>query len=219
MANVNIDKEQFEVIQDEKKGKIYDIKLSETIVYNIKFSKLRRKRCDDADLCSMMPVTFGKGEDSKGVVAFVSDNESTGNKNTSNVIKSRWEEIPGSSSVILCCKRSCCDTIPAFKVEELISSNIFESLTKNSSLLVVKETTPIASNLNKAVSLDREMETRNRAWTYAAFDAILLSEGYEILYPPANYNEIWKAYGLPIASPTTEGVSGVMPFIKPEDMQ
>jgi hypothetical protein len=37
------------------------------------------------------------------------------------------------------------------------------------------------SNLTKAFSLEREMESRNRPWTESALDAILPSDGYTII--------------------------------------
>ena len=62
--------------------------------------------------------------------------------------------------------------------------------------------TPITGALSKATSLEREMETRNRPWTEAALDAILPSEGYTILRPPASYVPLRTPGRKLLATPT-----------------
>ena len=66
--------------------------------------------------------------------------------------------------------------------------------------------TPGASSsiVNRALSLQREMETRNRPWTHAALDAILPSEGYVVLPPPTTY--------IPIRTPGRKLLSASTPF-------
>mmetsp|Transcript_17744 Transcript_17744/g.33675 ORF Transcript_17744/g.33675 Transcript_17744/m.33675 type:complete len:1041 (+) Transcript_17744:82-3204(+) len=62
--------------------------------------------------------------------------------------------------------------------------------------------TPMGAGLSKATSLEREMETRNRPWTEAALDAILPSEGYTILRPPASYVPLRTPGRKLLATPT-----------------
>ncbi|KAL9179841.1 hypothetical protein ACHAXT_007811 [Thalassiosira profunda] len=63
--------------------------------------------------------------------------------------------------------------------------------------------TPLTGNLARALSNEKEMERRNRPWTAAALDAILPSEGYTVLPPPADY--------LPIRTPGRKLLSAPTP--------
>ncbi|KAL3917363.1 MAG: hypothetical protein SGILL_004749 [Bacillariaceae sp.] len=60
----------------------------------------------------------------------------------------------------------------------------------------------VSGNLAKALSLEREMESRNRPWTNAALDAILPSEGYTVLPPPASYVPLRTPGRKLLATPT-----------------
>jgi len=60
----------------------------------------------------------------------------------------------------------------------------------------------VAGNLSKALSLEREMESRNRPWTDAALDAILPSEGYIIMRPPSSYVPLRTPGRKLLATPT-----------------
>jgi len=60
----------------------------------------------------------------------------------------------------------------------------------------------LSGDLAKALSLEREMESRNRPWTDAALDAILPSEGYEVLPPPVNYTPLRTPGRKLLATPT-----------------
>ncbi|VEU35214.1 unnamed protein product [Pseudo-nitzschia multistriata] len=60
----------------------------------------------------------------------------------------------------------------------------------------------ITGNLNKALSLEREMESRNRPWTDAALDAILPSEGYIVMRPPSSYVPLRTPGRKLLATPT-----------------
>lgn len=62
--------------------------------------------------------------------------------------------------------------------------------------------TPLAASLNKAVALEKEMESRNRPWTETALDAILPSEGYKIIRPPATYVPLRTPGRKLLATPT-----------------
>eukprot|EP00536_Pseudo-nitzschia_multiseries_P017637 jgi/Psemu1/225983/e_gw1.1700.19.1 len=103
----------------------------------------------------------------------------------------------------------------------------------------------VADNLSKALSLEREMESRNRPWTDAALDAILPTEGYIIMRPPSSYIPLRTPGRKLLATPTPmsmtpqgfqmeipveqrqdasiqdirEAYAGALPYIKPEDMQ
>jgi splicing factor 3B subunit 1 len=60
----------------------------------------------------------------------------------------------------------------------------------------------VAGNLSKALSLEKEMESRNRPWTDAALDAILPAEGYIIMRPPASYVPLRTPGRKLLATPT-----------------
>ena len=60
----------------------------------------------------------------------------------------------------------------------------------------------VAGNLSKALSLEREMESRNRPWTDAALDAILPTEGYIIIRPPTSYVPLRTPGRKLLATPT-----------------
>ena len=56
--------------------------------------------------------------------------------------------------------------------------------------------------LSKPLRLEKEMESRNRPWTDAALDAILPSEGYTIMRPPASYVPLRTPGHKLLATPT-----------------
>ncbi|KAG7364512.1 splicing factor 3B subunit 1 [Nitzschia inconspicua] len=60
----------------------------------------------------------------------------------------------------------------------------------------------VSGNLAKALSLEREMESRNRPWTDAALDAILPSEGYVVIRPPTSYIPLRTPGRKLLATPT-----------------
>ncbi|KAL7483984.1 hypothetical protein ACHAW6_009624 [Cyclotella cf. meneghiniana] len=64
--------------------------------------------------------------------------------------------------------------------------------------------TPILGMGNIKASIEKEMETRNRPWTDAALDAILPSEGYNVLPPPVNY--------IPLRTPGRKLLSAPTPY-------
>ena len=82
-------------------------------------------------------------------------------------------------------------------------------------------TLPISGALSKALSLEREMETRNRPWTDAALDAILPLEGYTILPPPTNYLPLRTPGRKLLATPTPLSMTpaGFQMAIPPEELQ
>lgn len=80
---------------------------------------------------------------------------------------------------------------------------------------------PIAGDLAKALSLEREMEVRNRPWTDAALDAILPSEGYAILPRPASYVPLRTPARKLLTTPTPLGMTpaGFQMAVPPEELQ
>ena len=170
-----------------------------------------------------------------------------------------WEETPVISSSGVSAtpttstrKRSRWDATPVLPTTTATATTTATPLLGSTT----PSTTTLHTGLVQALSLEREMETRNRPWTPAALDAILPSEGYTLLPPPTSYiplrtpgrkllstptpmgstpgfdmmvppeelgsvNEVRQMYGVPIAPSMEEegGGSGVLPFIKPEDMQ
>lgn len=80
---------------------------------------------------------------------------------------------------------------------------------------------PLAGDLAKALSLEREMEVRNRPWTDAALDAILPSEGYTVLPPPASYVPLRTPARKLLTTPTPLGMTpaGFQMAVPPEELQ
>ncbi len=78
-----------------------------------------------------------------------------------------------------------------------------------------------SGDITKALTLEREMETRNRPWTEAALDAILPSEGYTILPPPSNYLPLRTPGRKLLATPTPMAMTpaGFQMAIPPEELQ
>ena len=60
----------------------------------------------------------------------------------------------------------------------------------------------MSGDLTKALSLEKEMESRNRPWTDGILDAILPSEGYAILPPPSTYIPLRTPGRKLLATPT-----------------
>lgn len=79
----------------------------------------------------------------------------------------------------------------------------------------------VSGDLVKALSLEKEMETRNRPWTEAALDAILPSEGYAILPPPTTYQPLRTPGRKLLATPTPLAMTpaGFQMEIPPEELQ
>mmetsp|Transcript_16349 Transcript_16349/g.18637 ORF Transcript_16349/g.18637 Transcript_16349/m.18637 type:complete len:1345 (+) Transcript_16349:66-4100(+) len=79
---------------------------------------------------------------------------------------------------------------------------------------------PMSGDLTKALSLEREMETRNRPWSDAALDAILPAEGYAILPPPTTYQPLRTPGRKLLATPTPLSMTpaGFQMAIPPEEL-
>ena len=80
---------------------------------------------------------------------------------------------------------------------------------------------PLSGDLAKALSLEREMESRNRPWTDAALDAILPPEGYAVLNPPTSYVPLRTPGRKLLATPTPMGMTpaGFQMAVPPEQLQ
>jgi len=80
---------------------------------------------------------------------------------------------------------------------------------------------PVPGDLVKALTLEKEMATRNRPWTEAALDAILPSEGYSVLPPPTTYQPLRTPGRKLLATPTPLGMTpaGFQMAIPPEELQ
>lgn len=111
-------------------------------------------------------------------------------------------------------KRSRWDLTPA-------PSAAASAITSTPSIAALSSGQPISGDLAKALSLEREMETRNRPWTEAALDAILPSEGYTILPPPVSYQPLRTPGRKLLATPTplTMTPAGFQMAIPPEELQ
>ena len=65
--------------------------------------------------------------------------------------------------------------------------------------------THTADGFSKSMALEKEMESRNRPWTEAALDAILPSDGYSVIRPPAGYVPLRTPGRKLLATPTPIG--------------
>jgi splicing factor 3B subunit 1 len=107
--------------------------------------------------------------------------------------RSKWDETPvlasGGVGVIetptLACSRNRWDATPL-----------------STQPLAGASQTPMGTPLDKAMLLEREMESRNRPWTEGALDAILPSEAYNIVRPPSTYIPLRTPGRKLLATPT-----------------
>ncbi len=176
-------------------------------------STRRRKRWDETPVAS---ASAAKAPDATPLV--------TGNK---------WDETPlvGSASVqdtplvgVAAAsasglpgarKRSRWDSTPAPSVSATLTA------TPSISSVAAAAGMPLSGDLAKALSLEKEMESRNRPWTDAALDAILPSEGYTVLPPPASYMPLRTPGRKLLATPTPMGMTpaGFQMALPPEELQ
>jgi splicing factor 3B subunit 1 len=183
----------------------------------------RRKRRWDATGADPTP-------DNKEDSALISDNESivsSQNKwdvdpsaeRSSNRRKKRWDETPviGASGVaatpVVTSGASKWDQTPLVASGAQVGAtpvvgasagrNRWDAtpLTTTTTTSGVPQT-PSGGLVSKAAALQQEMESRNRPWTDTALDAILPSEGYTILRPPANYIPLRTPGRKLLATPT-----------------
>jgi splicing factor 3B subunit 1 len=111
-------------------------------------------------------------------------------------------------------KRSRWDLTPA-------PSAASSAITATPSISALSTTPSLSGDLVKALSLEREMETRNRPWSEGALDAILPSEGYTILPPPSTYQPLRTPGRKLLATPTPLAMTpaGFQMAIPPEELQ
>ena len=195
-----------------------------------KTSSRRRKRWDDTPM--MAPTTSGSDTPLVGSQLLAPDATPLVNGTT------RWDETPmiGSMTAPTATpgvsavpeagpggrKRSRWDATPALNT--LLGGDAASSTPSaaTASLAQIQGTAAIIPDLTRAISLEREMETRNRPWTNAALDAILPQEGYTTLPPPASYTPMrTPARKLLLATPggagSSSATSGFSMDVPPEE--
>lgn len=116
--------------------------------------------------------------------------------------RSRWDLTPAPNST------------PSITATPSLSTSITSSKTPST-------TTAMTGDLSKALSLEKEMETRNRPWTESALDSILPQEGYTILPPPPSYQPLRTPGRKLLATPTPLGMTpaGFHMDVPPEMLQ
>lgn len=142
------------------------------------------------------------------------DDDSKGTTTTTRRRK-RWDETPVVSSGVVA--TPVVGTTTKWDETPLVSSGV--GVTETPAAGVARnrwEATPapalpgvpipldalVTGNLAKALSLEKEMESRNRPWTEAALDALLPSEGYFIVQPPKSYVPLRTPGRKLLATPT-----------------
>jgi splicing factor 3B subunit 1 len=228
MAQATIEKERHELIQEARKDLLDDegnMKQAEEP------PKRRRRRWDDAEANGKTE----EKQDSTSVVTdseSVSSNKNRWDEPTTSSSpprrRKRWDETPvvaSASAVVATPKVAMPNATPvagsaAKWGETPVVSAPSETPGRKRSRWDATPTpgsssaaqpaalaTPISGNLAKALALEREMESRNRPWTEAALDAILPSEGYTIIRPPASYVPIRTPARKLLATPTPMGMT------------
>mmetsp|Transcript_17135 Transcript_17135/g.25961 ORF Transcript_17135/g.25961 Transcript_17135/m.25961 type:complete len:1257 (+) Transcript_17135:17-3787(+) len=235
MIHANLDRERHELINEARKDLLDDdgnmkqegnIKDEQTEQPE---GRRRRRRWDDSsgDAATAAATT------ERGNASLVSDNESMSSKSKwdedeksskANRRRKRWDDTPVASSSST---QSAPDATPV-----AVTTQTWDETPVASSAASIAATpsgkkrkanrwdqTPVAmpqvskvpatpsGALGKALALEREMESRNRPWTEAALDAILPSEGYSILRPPANYVPLRTPGRKLLATPTPMGMT------------
>jgi splicing factor 3B subunit 1 len=112
----------------------------------------------------------------------------------------KWDETPVSAALVA--------ATPSAAGER--KRNRWDQTPVTTSAITIPSATPLAGatgTLAKALALEREMESRNRPWTEAALDAILPSEGYVIIRPPASYVPLRTPGRKLLATPTPFGMT------------
>jgi splicing factor 3B subunit 1 len=228
MAQATIEKERHELIQEARKDLLDDegnMKQAEEP------PKRRRRRWDDAEANGKTE----EKQDSTSVVTdseSVSSNKNRWDEPTTSSSpprrRKRWDETPvvaSASAVVATPKVAMPNATPvagsaAKWGETPVVSAPSETPGRKRSRWDATPTpgsssaaqpaalaTPVSGNLAKALALEREMESRNRPWTEAALDAILPSEGYTIIRPPASYVPIRTPARKLLATPTPMGMT------------
>lgn len=233
MAQATIEKERHELIQEARKDLLDDegnLKQEEEAP-----PKRRRRRWDDAS--AGVTEEPKKVDTTATALVSDSESVASSTKNrwdepaTSSAAprrRKRWDETPvvaSASSVAATPKVAMPDATPvaggAARWDETpVASAVSETPGRKrsrwdstpapgsaSSAQPAALATPMSGNLVKALALEREMESRNRPWTEAALDAILPSEGYAIIRPPASYVPLRTPSRKLLATPTPMGMT------------
>lgn len=115
----------------------------------------------------------------------------------------KWDETPmvasGAAAVAM-------DATPAM-VDGTKKRNRWEATPAATTGAPQTPMTGAAGTMAKANALEREMDVRNRPWTHAALDAILPSQGYSVISPPATYKPLRTPGRKLLATPTPMGMT------------
>lgn len=146
----------------------------------------RRKRWDETPVASssVTATPLARAPDSTPVVGGGS---------------SKWDETPVAGAMVA--------ATPSATGER--KRNRWDQ-TPVAAALALPSATPLTGatgTLAKALALEREMESRNRPWTESALDAILPSEGYLVIRPPAAYVPLRTPGRKLLATPTPMGMT------------
>lgn len=222
MKQASMEKEEDELHRDLAKLQKESAERKETENDN-ENSGRRRKRRWDASESDPTP-------DNKQALALISDSESVVSSQnkwdadpsadgaSSGRRRKRWDETPvvGSSTIaatpVVSAGASKWDQTPLVSSGSAIGATPVVGAAAGrsrwdatpvalSSVAGVPQT-PSGGIVSKAAALEQEMESRNRPWTDSALDAILPSEGYAILRPPANYVPLRTPGRKLLATPT-----------------
>ncbi|KAI2513475.1 hypothetical protein MHU86_949 [Fragilaria crotonensis] len=235
MLHANLDREKHELIQEARKDLLDDDgKLKENP--NPISEKRRKRRWDDVSSSAGADTTEASKQepslvsDTESVAKNRWDEDEKAGATTRR--RKRWDETPiASSSVTATPVAGAPDATPVVgrttrKWDETPVSGALVAATPSAagerkrnrwdqtpvttSVVPIPSATPLAGatgTLAKALALEREMESRNRPWTEAALDAILPSEGYVIIRPPATYVPLRTPGRKLLATPTPFGMT------------
>ena len=211
--------------------------------------KRRKRRWDTASEPSASPAKGDTAmiSDSESVSSTIKSKwDEDINENNTSRRRKRWDETPAVSSSVAATPVVASGTAtPAIHLQNkwdetpvsfsgMVKENQTSEVSKMPknrwsetpvSIPQVGSHTPaqgvVAGNLSKALSLEREMESRNRPWTDAALDAILPLEGYIIMRPPSSYVPLRTPGRKLLATPTpltmTQGFQMEIPVEQRQD--
>jgi splicing factor 3B subunit 1 len=219
MRQANMDKEKDELERELAKADNIVAEQENTDQQQQPVSQTRKRRWDTAT------------EDAEAQAVAVSDTESsTSNKEkwdsgnqatTTKKVRKRWDETPvagvgvtpvatrGSTSkwdaTPLVANGAAVAATPASGAAGRVRNRWDATPLPPGSATGLGGQTPMV--LNKAMALEREMESRNRPWTDAALEAILPLDGYVVIRPPASYTPLRNPGRNLLATPTPLGMT------------
>ena len=215
MKQANAEKERQELISELKQ----DVSDVPKTGVDGPATKRRRRRWDTAAPTTALPTTTTEE------LATVSDSESSVTLNrskwdadtdSSSRRRKRWDETPvvtaDATPAVTASTGRKWDETPVVAPGAAVSAtpsvsqkNRWDATPVSSQAAgigTVPQTPSSSDGLTKSLALEKEMESRNRPWTEAALDAILPSEGYTIIRPPAGYVPLRTPGRKLLATPT-----------------